>query len=339
VLPAGDAVQEWTLANDVVSLRAITLGAIITSLRVPDRHGQTADVVLGHDTLTPYLDNRSYFGAVVGRYANRIAGGRFSLEGREYRLAVNDGPHHLHGGRRGFDQHVWNAVPVAGRDSVGVRFTRTSPAGEEHYPGTLDVAVTYTLTADTLELRYHATTDAPTIVNLTQHTYFNLAGETSTSILDHALLFHADEYTPVDASLIPTGATTPVQGTPFDFRSPAVLRERIQQEDEQLRFAAGFDHNFVLRPQGRRVAVEVYEPSTGRRLEVATTEPGVQLYTGQLLDGRTTGAYGRTFARHAGLCLETQHFPDSPNNPQFPSTLLRPGDSYDSRTRWRFTAR
>ncbi len=338
LLADGDRVDAWTLGNDRIELQAITLGAIITSLRAADRQGRRADVVLGHETLTGYLDNRAYLGAVVGRYANRIARGCFSLDGQVYRLARNDGPNHLHGGSRGFDRHIWQAAPVHEHDSAGVVFTRTSPAGEEQYPGTLHAAVTYRLAHDTVELKYHATADAPTIVNLTQHTYFNLAGETSTSILDHELLIHAERFTPVDASLIPTGAVAPVEGTPFDFRTRAALRERLQEDDEQLERAGGFDHNFALGQHDTCApAAEVHDPSSGRRLEIATTEPGLQLYAGQLLDGRT-GAYGRVLGRHAGLCLETQHFPDSPNKPQFPSVVLRPGAVYHSRTTWRFTA-
>ena len=339
-LPGGSAVDLWLLANDAIELQAISLGGIIVSLRVPDRHGHRADVVLGHDALTPYLENRSYFGAVIGRYANRIAGGRFSLDGREYQLAVNDGPNHLHGGLRGFDQHLWKAAPADTAEGAGVTFTRISPAGEEGYPGSLTVSVTYVLMQDRVELSYYATTDASTVVNLTQHTYFNLGGETSTSILDHELLIHADGFTPVDSSLIPTGAITPVEGTPFDFRTGAVLGERLGWQDAQLRIAGGFDHNYVVGPRGLALApaAELRDASTGRRLEIRTTEPGLQCYAGQLLDGHVVGAHGRIFTRHAGLCLETQHFPDSPNKPQFPSVVLRPGEEYVSRTTWRFTA-
>ena len=298
-------------------------------------------MVLGYDCLEQYVVNPAYFGAIVGRYANRIAGGRFELDGNRYRLAANDGPNHLHGGIHGFDRQVWAAAPIRSGDAAGVAFTRTSPAGEEHYPGTLHVSVSYLVAPDgVVVLRYEATTDAPTIVNLTQHTYFNLAGETSTSVLDHELQISAEEYTPVGATLIPTGEIASVDGTAFDLRTPAHLGGRIRMSNEQLETAGGFDHNYVLKRPGEGLtqAAELRDAQTGRVLKIATTEPGVQLYAGQLLDGRTFGAYGRRFDRHAGLCLETQHFPDSPNHPNFPPVTLRPGGRYRSVTTWTFSA-
>jgi aldose 1-epimerase len=341
MLPDGQPVELYSIANGGIELEAITFGAIVVSLRVPDPHGRIADVVLGHGDLDAYVPNPSYLGAIVGRYANRIALGRLRLDGVVHQLNTNDGAHHLHGGLRGFDQRVWVGVPLDETDGVGVTFTRTSPAGEEHYPGTLDISVTYLLTAgNTIVLHYEATSDAPTIVNLTQHSYFNLAGETSTSVLDHELTIHAASYTPVDSGLIPTGEIAPVAHTPFDFRTPARIGSRIMGEHEQLRLARGFDHNFVLVRTGDDVApaATLRDPGSGRVLDIATTEPGLQFYGGHLLNGRVTGAYGRPFRPNAGLCLETQHFPDSPNQQRFPSVILRPGERYRSTTTWRFTA-
>lgn len=334
----GTEIYRYSISNGTMELEAISYGAIITSVRVPDRYGRHGDVVLGHDTLGPYLSNRSYFGAVVGRYANRIARGQFALDGSSYQLATNDGVNHLHGGSVGFDQRVWNATVGETPEGPAITFLRSSPAGEEDYPGTLHVAVSYLVASSNIvTIRYEATTDAPTIVNLTQHTYFNLAGETSRTTLDHELQIHADSYLPVDDTLIPTGELATVAGTPFDFREPACLRRRSTLEHEQLRRGAGFDHTFVL-ASANGPAAGLRDPASGRRLEIATTEPGVQFYGGQLLDGRMKAAYGRTLQRHAGLCLETQHFPDSPNQPHFQSVTLRPDERYVSTTTWRFTA-
>jgi aldose 1-epimerase len=340
-LPDGGSVELYVIRLGALQLSAITLGAIITSLRVPDRDGHPADVVLGHDTLDPYLDNTPYLGALVGRYANRIARGRFRLGGVDHQLATNEGAHHLHGGRRGFDRHRWAARPIRTAEAAGVAFERVSPAGEEQYPGTLRVAVTYLLTAEgVVTLQYEATTDAPTIVNLTQHTYFNLAGERSTHVLDHELTIAADAYTPVGPEFIPTGEIASVAGTPFDFRVRRAVGARTQLLDQQQPEAGGFDHNFVLegRSGERRSAAWLRDPVSGRRLEVATTEPGLQFYSGHKLDGSIAGAYGRVFHRHAGLCLETQHFPDTPNQPLFPPVTLEPYQQYASTTVWRFTA-
>jgi aldose 1-epimerase len=334
-LPDGTAVEAFTLRNaHGVEVRAITYGAIITSLRVPDRAGHLDDVVLGHDTLAGYVEKPAYFGAVVGRYGNRIAKGRFTLDGKTYTLATNNGPNHLHGGVRGFDKVVWKAAPAA--SGAGVTFTYTSPDGEEGYPGTLTARVTYTLTdAGELGLEYSATTDKPTVVNLTQHSYFNLAGAASGGdILGHELTIDADRFTPVDATLIPTGELAPVAGTPFDFRKATAIGARIGQDDEQLHRGGGYDHNFVLnRPEaGQRPVVRLADPKSGRTMEIRTTEPGVQFYSGNFLDGTITGKGGTVYKYRSGLCLETQHFPDSPNHPDFPSTVLRPGKEYRSKT-------
>jgi aldose 1-epimerase len=339
-LPDGSDVEVLTLTNaNGLELRTITYGAIIVSLRVPDRAGRMGDIVLGYDSLDGYLRDSPYFGAVVGRYGNRIARGRFTLDGRTYRLATNNGPNHLHGGIKGFDKALWRAEPVRSDSGVGVVFTYTSPDGEEGYPGTLTARVTYTLTdRDGLFVEYHATTDRPTLVNLTQHTYFNLAGEARRDILGHELVINADSFTPVDSTLIPTGVIAPVEATPFDFRTPAAIGARIAEHHEQLRFGGGFDHNFVLRREGSGLshAARVVEPSTGRTLDIYTTEPGLQFYSGNFLDGSITGKGGEVYHHRYGFCLEPQHYPDSPNQPRFPSTVLRPGEQYSSRTVFRF---
>jgi aldose 1-epimerase len=338
-LPDGRHVDLYSITADNIELHAMTYGGIITSLKVPDRYGEPGEVVLGHRGVEPYLRNAPYFGAIIGRYANRIANGRFLLGGSEHQLAHNDGPNHLHGGRRGFDQQHWDASPVTTPDGAGVTFSRTSPAGEEGYPGTLTCSVTYLLiTPGSVELRYDAVTDAPTIVNLTQHTYFNLASEPSASVLDHELTIHASYYTPVNGALIPTGQIASVDGTAFDFRQPVLLRHALSGTHRQLGIAGGFDHNFILRrPSAGLVrAATLHEPRLGRVLHVSTTEPGLQFYDGHLLDGATTGVHGRVFDRYAGLCLETQHYPDSPHHAHFPSIELRPTERYRSTTRWEF---
>ena len=338
--PDGSQVEAFTLTNaNGIELRTISYGAIIVSLRVPDRTGRMDDIVLGYDSLQGYLRVSPYFGAIVGRYGNRIGSGRFTLDGRTYRLATNNGPNHLHGGNRGFDKVVWQAEPLQNDSGVGVTFTYTSPDGEEGYPGTLLARVSYTLTdRDELVVEYHATTDQATPVNLTQHTYFNLAGDGRGDILGHELLINADSFTPVDSTLIPTGSMAPVDGTPFDFRTPTAIGARIGADDQQLRFGGGYDHNFVLQQEDAAIgrAARVVEPSTGRTLDIYTTEPGLQFYSGNFLDGTITGKGGRVYHHRYGLCLETQHYPDSPNQPQFPSTVLRPGQEYRSRTVWVF---
>lgn len=337
--PDGQAVDVYTLKGaGGMEVRAITFGGIITAIRVPDRRGDLGDVALGFNELTPYLRNPPYFGAIIGRYGNRIAKGTFTLDGRSYRLAVNNAPNHLHGGVKGFDKVVWKAEPFTAGDDVGLVFTHTSPDGDEGYPGTLSVKVTYTLnSANELSFEYQATTDKPTPVNLTQHSYFNLAGEGTGDILGHVLTIYASRMTPVDASLIPTGIA-PVDGTPFDFRMPTAIGARISANDPQLRNGNGYDHNFVLdrNGSGLSLAARVAEPTSGRVLEVSTTEPGVQFYTGNFLDGSLIGKSGHAYAQRTGFALETQHYPDSPNQPAFPSTILKPGETYRSKTVYAF---
>jgi len=341
-LPDGQVVEAFTLVNaHGILLRAITYGGIIVSLETPARDGSRADIVLGFDSLAGYLPNSSYFGAIIGRVANRIARGRFTLDGTTYQLATNNGTNHLHGGVRGFDQVVWRGTPFRSDDGVGVVLAHTSPDGDEGYPGTLQTRVTYTLTVrNELVVDYAATSDRATPVNLTQHSYFNLAGEGSRDILDHLLAVDADAYTPVDATLIPTGERAPVAGTPFDFRTATAIGARINRDDPQLRHGGGYDHNFVLNRAGKdgglAHAARLVEPASGRTLDISTTEPGLQVYSGNGLDGSLMGKAGHAYRHRCGLALETQHFPDSPNQPGFPSTILRPGQEYRSRTVFAF---
>ena len=337
VLVDGKPIETFTLTNAAgVQVTAMTYGGIITSWLVPDRNGSFADIVLGYDDPAAYVkDNSPYFGALVGRYGNRIGGARFVLDRRTYTLAANNGPNHLHGGARGFDKRLWQGEAVRGGKGAAVAFSRTSPDGEEGYPGNLKVRVTYTLTdANELAVAYEATTDKATPVNLTQHTYFNLAGQGNGDILAHELRINADRYTPVDSGLIPTGELAPVDKTPFDFRQPTPIGARIRSEHPQMTIGRGYDHNWVLSRSaaGLSPAADVYEPGSGRTLQVRTTEPGLQFYTGNFLDGTITGKAGRVYRERYGFCLETQHFPDSPNHPSFPSTTLRPGQTYRSRT-------
>jgi len=337
--PEGEPVDVYTLTNaGGMQVRAITFGGIITSIRVPDRSGTLGDVALGFNELEPYLRNPPYFGAIIGRYGNRIAKGRFTLDGRTYALAVNNRPNHLHGGIKGFDKVVWKAESFENGDAVGLILTHTSPDGDEGYPGTLTLKVTYILNnSNELAFDYQATTDKATPVNLTQHTYFNLAGEGSGDILSHVLTIHASRMTPVDRGLIPTGITN-VAGTPFDFRTPVAIGARIGARDQQIEHGNGYDHNFVLDRGGTdlTLAAHVEEPGSGRVLEVSTTEPGMQFYTGNFLDGTLTGKSGRPYNRRTGFALETQHYPDSPNHPAFPSTILAPGETYRSKTVFAF---
>ncbi|HEX7051782.1 MAG TPA: aldose epimerase family protein [Longimicrobiales bacterium] len=334
--PEGETVELFTLRNPHgIEVRAMTYGGIIVSLRTPDREGRLGDIVLGFETLDRYLEGTPYFGAIIGRYGNRIAGGRFELDGETYTLATNDGPNHLHGGNRGFDKVIWEAAPFENDTAVGVTFSYRSPDGEEGYPGNLDVQVTYTLTnSDRLVFDYVATTDKATPVNLTQHSYFNLAGAGNGDILGHELMINASAFTPVDSTLIPTGEIRSVEGTPFDFRTSTAIGARIDADDQQIRYGPGYDHNFVLDREGAGLALaaRVVEPSSGRTLEVYTTEPGLQFYSGNFLDGTITGKDGKVYGHRSGFCLETQHFPNSPNQPSFPSTILRPGEEYRSRT-------
>jgi aldose 1-epimerase len=334
-------VDLYTMTNSRgMEVRAMNYGGIIVSLRVPDKKGVLADVVLGFDTLDGYLNNKPYFGAIIGRYANRIAKGRFVLDGVEYRLARNNDMNSLHGGLKGFDKVVWHGEQFENNHGSGVVFTYTSKDGEEGYPGNLKATVTYTLTdQNELQIEYEATPDKATPVNLTNHSYFNLAGEGNGDILQHELMLDADRFTLVDSTLIPTGELQSVASTPFDFTKPTAIGARIDADNEQLAIAHGYDHNFVLNRKSSRLelACRVHEPQTGRVLEVYTTEPGIQFYTGNFLDGTITGKNGHAYKKHAALCLETQHFPDSPNHSHFPSTILKPELIYHSRTAYKFS--
>lgn len=335
----GQPVDLYTLSNDKgVEATIMNYGAIVVSLRVPDRSKTFGDVVLGFDALDGYLREHPYFGAICGRYANRIAKGRFRLAGVEYKLAKNNGANHLHGGIRGFDKVVWSAREVAGAEPA-VEMAYTSKDGEEGYPGNLTVKAVYTLTANNeLKIDYDATTDKDTVLNVTNHSYFNLAGAGEGDILGHQLMIAAGKFTPVDAGLIPTGELKSVKGTPFDFAEPAPIGARIDKPDQQLRFGRGYDHNYVLSSGGGSLALaaRVREPKSGRMMEVWTTEPGVQLYTGNFLDGSIRGKGGKVYGHRHGFCLETQRFPDSPNQPNFPSAVLKAGERYRSTTAYRF---
>lgn len=335
--PSGAAVDRYTLSSRGLTVRILTYGGIVQSVQFPDRRGKVGDVVLGFPTLAGYVKGNSpgpYFGALIGRYANRIAGGKFTLDGADYQVPTNDGPNALHGGTNGFDSKVWKATPQQSKTAVGLRLDYTSPAGEEGFPGNLKVRVTYTVTQQhELRVRYQATTDAPTVVNLTNHSYWNLAG--GGSIEDHRLLLNASQYTPVDKTSIPTGVLAPVKGTPFDFRHGEAIGSRIRTVTPQLRYTKGYDHNWVIDRHGETglvLAAQVRDPASGRVLRIRTTEPGVQFYSGNFLDGTLTGKGGRTYRQGDGLALETQHFPDSPNQKSFPSTVLRPGQKYDQST-------
>lgn len=344
-MPDGTEIPLLTLRNSHgMELRTIPYGAIIVSISVPDRDGKFDDVVIGHDRLEGYLTKSRFFGAVVGRYGNRIAKGAFTLDGKTYQLAVNNGPNHLHGGNKGFDKVVWR---VERATPSSVTYRHESADGEEGYPGALDARVTYSLTnRNELVVEYSATTTKATPINLTQHTYFNLAGDGRGDVLDHVVEINADRYTPVDETKIPTGAIVPVAGTPFDFRRPTRIGAHVDDENAQLKIGGGYDHNLVLnRPatSGSAPALvwaaRVYEPVTGRTLTVSTTEPGLQLNSANALDGTITGKSGHVYATRTGLCLETQHFPDSPNHANFPSTILRPGRRFSSTTVYAFGVR
>jgi len=336
----GEAVDLFTLANsNGMKAKVMTYGAILTELDVPDRDGKLGNVVLGFNDLDSYLKRHPHFGATTGRVANRIAKGKFTLDGKEYTLAVNNGPNSLHGGLKGFDKVVWKAEPKETSDAVAVQFTYLSLDGEENYPGNLTTLVTYTLTNDNeLQIDYKATTDKATPVNLTNHTYFNLAGPESGDILGHELTLEADQYTPADDTLIPTGEIRSVKGTPLDFTKPATIGSRIAQVADKT---GGYDHNFVLRGKGEKLALaaRAYEPKTGRVMEMYTTEPGVQLYTANFLDGKLKGKGGVVYKKHQAFCLEAQHFPDSVNQPKFPSVILRPGETYKQATLYKFSVK
>ncbi|HYT69713.1 MAG TPA: aldose epimerase family protein [Vicinamibacterales bacterium] len=341
----GKPIEMATLKNTHgMEVQAISYGAIITSLKVPDRTGKVADVVLGFDQPNAYLADPPppYFGAIVGRYGNRIARGQFAIGGKTYKLATNNGPNHLHGGNRGFDKVLWDMSTKQTAQGSSVVFIRTSPDGEEGYPGNLHVTVTYTLTEkNELIVDYRATTDKATPVNLTQHSYFNMAGEGSGDILGQQLTINADRYTPVDDTLIPTGELAPVQGTPFDFRQATAIGARINADNAQLKAGKGYDHNWVLNRKGAGLefAARLADPKSGRTLDISTSEPGLQFYSGNFLDGTIKGKGGHVYAHRTGLCLETQHYPDSPNHKNFPSTILQPGKVYTSKTVLTFTAK
>jgi len=335
----GQAVEAFTLTNPHgLEAKVMTYGATVLSLKVPDRSGKLGNVVLGFDTLAPYLAGVPFYGATVGRYANRIGGAQFTLDGSVHRLAANNGKNSLHGGAQGFDKRVWTAEIV---DGQSVRMTYVSPDGEEGYPGQLTVHVTYRLDdRDTLAIEFDAQTTAPTVVNLANHAYFNLTGDPAKPILGHLLEMPASAFTAVDSALIPTGEVRPVAGTPFDFRKPHAIGERIGEADQQLRYGGGYDHNWVLDKPGAgalSLAAILTDPESGRRMEVRTTQPGVQFYSGNFLDGKPLPG-GTVFAHRTGLCLETQHFPDSPNHPDFPGTVLRPGQTYAETTLLTFQA-
>lgn len=340
ILPDGQPVTVFTLTNrQGMQVNVLDFGAIISAIQVPDRDGAFADVVLGFERIEPYLANSAFLGAVIGRFGNRIAEGRFSLDGKDYQLAVNNAPNHLHGGNQGFHQVMWQAAPFTNDDALGITFTRSSPHGEDGYPGKLDVTVVYELDNDNaLSLRYHAVTDQATPINLTNHSYFNLAGQGS--ILGHEVTINADRYLPVDAGSIPTGELADVIGTPFDLRQSTVIGDSIDVPHEQLRIGRGYDHNFVLNQQPGQaltLAAMVREPQSGRVMQVYTQEPGVQFYSGNFLDASQQGKL-RAHSYRSALCLETQHFPDSPNQSHFPSTILRPGQVYQTETVYRFSA-
>jgi aldose 1-epimerase len=332
----GQAVDIYTLRNaHGIEARIMTYGATLVSLKTPDRTGHRADIILGFDTIDPYLAGVPYFGATVGRYANRIAGGRFAIDGKTYQLPTNDGPNSLHGGVKGFDKRVWTAEQLKIPQGEALRLTYVSADGEEGYPGQLTAHVTYRLGEDdTLSIAFEATATAPTPVNLANHAYFNLSGDPSRPILDHVLAIDADRFTPVNATLIPTGELRAVAGTPFDFRTPHVIGSRIAAKDEQLDRGHGYDHNWVLnKPRAGAMtrAAVLSDLASGREIELRTTQPGLQFYSGNFLDGKPAGG-GTVFKHRTGLCLETQHFPDSPNKPAFPTTILRPGQTYSEST-------
>lgn len=342
-LPDGREVFQYTLRNGAgVTAQIINYGATVTSLRVPDRNGVINDVVLGYDNLQGYISGTAYFGGIVGRYGNRIAKGRFELEGRQYQLATNNGENHLHGGKIGFNKVLWDSQVLSDSEEPSLQLQYVSPDGEEGYPGTVTLKVVYTLTEKNgLRIDYEGTTDQTTILNPTNHSYFNLSGSFTNTILDHLLTIEADSYTPVDSGLIPTGEIAGVANTPMDFRTPRAIGERIEAKDQQLLYGKGYDHNWVLRDftgEVRKVA-ELYEPKSGRLMDVFTDQPGLQFYSGNFLDGTEKGKNGIAYQYRTGLCLETQAFPDSPNKPQFPKVTLMPGQIYYQTTIYQFSTR
>jgi len=337
--PTGEPVDIYTLRNGKgAEARIMTYGGIVVSLKMPDKDGQFSDVVLGYDDLDSYVKKSPYFGALIGRYGNRIGGAKFTLDGTTYTLATNDGPNMLHGGLKGFDKRVWSATPGGSADGPQLILHYLSKDGEEGFPGNLDVTATFTLTHDNaLRLEYMATTDKDTVVNLTHHGYFNLAGKGD--ILSHVVMIPADRFTPVDSTLIPTGVLQPVENTPFDFRTPTAIGARIGQDDEQLKFGKGYDHNWVINKKmgDLTLMARVTEPATGRVMEVWSTEPGLQFYSGNFLDGTITGKGGRVYEHRDAFCMEPQHYPDSPNKPDFPTTELKPGEVYHNTIIYKFS--
>ncbi|MAW94864.1 MULTISPECIES: aldose epimerase family protein [unclassified Leeuwenhoekiella] len=337
-------VEKYALVNaNGMEVDVITYGGIITSLKAPSQDSTFQDVVLGFDSLDQYVEGSPYFGAIIGRYGNRIAKGEFKLDGETYKLPANDGENSLHGGTAGFDKVVWNAEEVKDGDNVGLKLTYLSPDGDMGYPGNLETTVTYTLQADnTLMVKYEATTDKPTVVNLTQHSYFNLSGDFDKTILDTEIMINADQYLPVDAGLIPTGELKSVAGTPFDFNKPKKIGAEINEENDQLKKGLGYDHCWILNGTGgeMKLAATALDPESGRFMEIMTTEPAIQFYTGNFLDGTLTQKGGEgTYAYRSGFCLETQHYPDSPNQADFPSTVLKPGEKYETTTSFKFSVR
>ncbi|MBE4948967.1 aldose epimerase family protein [Chryseobacterium culicis] len=342
VTPKGDSIKKYTLTNkNGMKVEVINFGGIVTSLTAPDRNGKYEDVVLGFTKPEGYFEgNPYYFGALIGRYGNRIANAKFSLEGKTYEIDKNDGPNSLHGGKEGFHTRFWNIEAVKDAKFPTLKLSYTSTDGEEGYPGKLTTTVFYTLTDDNaLEISYEAETDKPTVVNLTQHSYFNLSGNFTKTITDHELLINADHFLPVNETLIPTGEQKDVKGTPFDFTAAKSIGKDINAEDDQLKKGKGYDHNWILNGKGLRTIAQVYHPATGRLMEVLTDEPGVQFYSGNFLDGKFDTKTGGKNEFRTGFCLETQHFPDSPNQPSFPSTELKPGQKYHSKTIYKFSVK
>jgi len=340
----GQKVDLYTMTNvNGYEMKVTTYGGIITMFKTPDKNDKYSDIVLGYNSVDGYVKINPYFGAIIGRYGNRIAKGKFSLDGQEYTLAINNAPNNLHGGNKGFDKVIWEAKPLTTDNAVSLEMRYLSKDGEEGFPGNLEATVVYTLTNDnTLEIQYTATTDKPTIVNLTNHTYWNFAGEGSGDILGHQLMINADSITPVDSTLIPDGTFMAVKDTPFDFTTPHTIGSRINVDNEQLKFGMGYDHNWVLNRENVSdtvLAATVYEANSGRYMEIYTTEPGIQFYSGNFLDGSIKGKSGSAYNFRNGFCLETQHYPDSPNKLNFPSVVLRPGEIYSTKTIHKFSVK
>lgn len=342
-MPDGTPISQYTLVNSQgMTMKVINYGGIITHLIAPDRTNTFEDVVLGYDSLSDYLKSSPYFGALIGRYGNRIAKGKFTLDGKTYRLGQNNGPNNLHGGPKGFDQRVWTIDEHAVDNGAALKLTYLSRDMEEGYPGNVQAEVIYHLTdSNELKINYRATTDKKTIINLTQHTYFNLSGDTKRDILGHELMINADQFIPVDKTLIPTGELKSVSETPFDFKTPVAIGSRIDKDDQQLKFGGGYDHCWVLKDAGDslKAASTLHDPASGRVMSVYTTEPGIQFYSGNFLDGSITGKYGVVYKKGYGLCLETEHYPDSPNQKNFPPVILNPGEVYKTQTTYRFTVK